>query len=145
MAEIDSKTISQIVLIYGIFLIFTTTLLIDMENKGLLDDYGNYTLNEVLIPERTNTTNLIDSRIEELREEQDNLDNTNWDTLLFIVQKLLGFINIFFNLMASLFSMITTLLSLAGISNLLIISFARILDGILVIYVLSIYMDRVFR
>lgn len=145
MAAINSQTITSIIITYFIFLLLLTVLFSDMREKNLLDDYGENILDNVLVPERSDLSATIEEQTEKLREQQENLNNTQWATLLFIVQKALEFIDIFFNIISKIFSMLTTFLQLIGINNELLIQVLRVLDLAIMIYIIRIYVQEVFK
>lgn len=145
MAQVNSQTITSIIISYFIFLLLLTVLLTDMREKNLLDDYGNYILETVLIPERSDLSTTFEEQTQKLREQQQELSNTQWSTLLFIVQKALEFIDIFFNIISKIFSMLTTFLQLIGINNTLLIQLLRIGDLAIMIYIIRIYVQEVFK
>jgi len=145
-------TLNSIIALYMIFIFGMFTMLTEMDDKGILDEYGQL----ILYGDESKGIDGIDADNSYYNQfAKDTTDNlklkragTNtgaWDLLTGIFLKTLEFVDVFFAIMSNIFSIASNIGLIIGINNALLIKFIKIIDYLAVAFVVYLYFKEAFK
>lgn len=142
----ESANIKKIIFILMIYLIFISSLIVflgEMDSKGQLDERGEIILNQ-LNPDNLVLRDFLDDTKTNLQIQQTNSKEGDFDVFNIVFTKGLGFLDTFFNVMAHIFTIVTTMAFLLGVSSEFFTLFIQAVDVLLTFYIFLLFMKSVF-
>lgn len=142
--EAKFTTLNSILALYMIFIFGLHTALTEIDNKGMLDDYGNVILDNIE-DDNSYFNSYMDTTIDNLKDKRADGNIGAWELLTGIFLKTLEFVDTFFSILSNLFSIATNIGLIIGIKNALLLKFIKLIDYIIVAYVLYLYFKEAFK
>ena len=142
--EAKFTTLNSILALYMIFIFGLFTALTEIDDKGLLDDYGQTILSNI-DDQNSYFDNYIDSSKSNLLDERADAKGGAWELLTGIFLKTLEFLDTFFSVLSNLFNIGTNMALIIGIENALLLKFLKLLDYVIVAYVVYLYFKEAFK
>lgn len=142
----ESANIKKIIFILMIYLIFISSLIVflgEMESKGQLDERGEIIL-DYLNPDNLALRDFLDNTTTNLQTQQTNSKEGDFDVFNIVFTKGLGFLDTFFNVMAHIFTIVTTMAFLLGVSSEFFTLFIQAVNVLLTFYIFLLFMKSVF-
>jgi len=142
----DAKfgTLTSVLALYMIFIFGLFTALTEMDNKGYLDEYGEVILSNIA-DDNSYFDTFIDTTSDNLKDKRSDANTGAWDLITGIFLKTLEFVDVFFSVLSNLFSIATNMALIIGIKNAFLLKFIKVLDFIVVAYVIKLYFDEAFK
>ena len=138
------STLNSILALYMIFIFGLHTALTEIDNKGLLDDYGQVILDNI-DDDNSYFDNYLNTKGEELKLKRSDANTGAWELLTGIFLKTLEFVDLFFSILSNLFSIATNIGLIIGIKNALLLKFIKIIDYSIVAFVVYLYFKEAFK
>ena len=142
--EAKFGTLTSVLALYIIFIFGLFTALTEMDSKGYLDEYGEVILGNIA-DDNSYFDTFIDTTNENMKDKRAGANTGAWDLLTGIFLKTLEFVDMFFSILSNLFSIATNMALIMGIKNAFLLKFVKVMDFIVVAYVIKLYFDEAFK
>lgn len=138
--DANFKTITKVLASYFIFILSLYTILVEMDNKNLLDDYSDNVKNTIY-SENSTITQLISTSETNLNNVKVDAKTSDWELLTGLFLWALKFLDIFFALVSAVLNICSILLSLLGVTNSLLIFIGNVIDFVLLFMIVRLYFE----
>lgn len=142
--EKNFATLNRILAVYMIFIFGLFTALTEMDNKGILDDYGNVILTNI-DDDNSYFSQFTDDTIQNVKDKRAGANTGAWELLTGIFLKTLEFVDMFFSILSNLFSIATNIGLIIGVQNALLLKLIKIIDYLIVAFVGYLYFKEAFK
>ena len=137
-------TLNHILAVYMIFIFGLFTALTEINNKGLLDDYGQVIL-ENIDDDNSYFSQFADDTADNIAGKRAGANTGAWELLTGIFLKTLEFVDMFFSILSNLFSIATNIGLIIGVQNALLLKLIKIIDYIIIAFVGYLYFKEAFK